>query len=493
MIDSFSPRLRLFFGLSALLAVVNLFIMNDVATVWDGAETRLAWTALHDTGKQELPVAAVRLFSGDTLAPFWLRFPGALLLILLVPVVWLVANPVLGKTTTSWMLLVLGSTFLLPNTAKVASADTWIFAFQLIGLLLLIRFMKKPAPEWRWFFYLSLLFAIWTAPLSSLLLFSLMPGLLFRLHPQGKNMWNLQPWGIMLIIVGGLYAAGALDWSAGLSHFAFRSGRFLLLSVLGFLPLVGFLAAGLIDMVRKVRRGEELALINLSWLIASLLSHSLVLQVVFALLVARQLHLYFRENYPFRDWVRTLSILHLVGVFFLATALMMGGFVRFEGAGFRAGLAVSAPYWMASFLSVIGLFGMNRRFVWGGTVMSGLLATMLFWLQLYPLWEQGRDLPRKLAREADAMETSSETPFHLWVPGEAYASNEFLYAHQHFSKVRTISDTIALARSYERGEAGVYAVPADMTRPGWKLNDTLIVEGLDDRFQRVKWVLFARD
>ena len=53
-------------------------------------------------------------------------------------------------------------------------------------------------------------------------------------------------------------------------------------------------------------------------------------------------------------------------------------------------MAFSAVYWMLSFAAVIGLYGYNRRFVLGGMALAGLLATSLFWLQLFPLWESRR-------------------------------------------------------------------------------------------------------
>jgi hypothetical protein len=490
MVKALTPRLRLFFGIGAFLLVINLFIMNDVATLWDGAETQFTWTVLYGKENAGLPVWGARLLSGRALAPFAIRLSGGLLFLAVLVAAFYVALPVLGGGTALWMLLVLGSSFLLPNTAKLATADSWSFAFHLLGVLFLLRFLKKPAPPWRWAFYLTLLAGIWIAPLSSLLLYSIMPALLYWLHPLGARMWRLQPWGALLIIGGVLFVMGMLDGSSGFFYFGFQPGRFLLFNFLGMLPFLGFLVAGLADMAGKAKRGGEMALISVSWVAAAWLSHSLVLQAAFALLVARQLHLYFQENYPFRDLVRAVAVFHLVLVFCAATLLMMGGFARFEGAGFRAGLAVSTPYWMAGFVSVIGLFGMNRRFVWGGTVMGGLLATLLFWVQLYPLWEQGRRLPQQLALEAAGLRESSATPLYLWAPGTDRRSNEFLYARQYFSEVNAIADTAAVDSLYREVGAGVFAVPREAAPPASELRDTVILRGLDDRFRRVEWVLF---
>ncbi|MEO0341166.1 MAG: hypothetical protein AAF242_18370, partial [Bacteroidota bacterium] len=80
--------------------------------------------------------------------------------------------------------------------------------------------------------------------------------------------------------------------------------------------------------------------------------------------------------------------------------LMLGGFFVFRGAGFRSGLAFSSVYWMLSFVLVIGLYGLNRRFIYTGGLLIGLLTTTLFCLQVYPLLENQR-IVRKVVEQIE--------------------------------------------------------------------------------------------
>ena len=147
------------------------------------------------------------------------------------------------------------------------------------------------------------------------------------------------------------------------------------------------------------------SILVLSWIIICLLVQSPAVLGGIALLTGKHLSDYFRNNYPHGNIVKTIMLLHLVGFFFVATLLMLGGFFEFRGTGFRSGMAFSAVYWMLSFAAVIGLYGFNRRFVLGGMALAGLLATSLFWLQLFPLWE-GRRVARVVVDQLDRVGTN---------------------------------------------------------------------------------------
>jgi len=120
------------------------------------------------------------------------------------------------------------------------------------------------------------------------------------------------------------------------------------------------------------------------------LAFSVSWQAFLALLIAKQMTVYFKENYPFQDWVKTGAILHLLLVFSAAFLLLYNGFIYFEGEGYRAGMSISGSYWALSFVGVIGLYGMRRPLALGATLLSGLIGMSFFWMQLYPLVESKR-------------------------------------------------------------------------------------------------------
>jgi hypothetical protein len=108
---------------------------------------------------------------------------------------------------------------------------------------------------------------------------------------------------------------------------------------------------------------------------------------------------YFRPNYPWRDWVRGGATLHLIFAAIGAVLVLLGGFVQFQGAGFRAALGMVAAYWMFSLFGVIGLYGNRRDWSLGGTLLAGTLAVLFFWTQVYPYFEPDRNWPEELAQK----------------------------------------------------------------------------------------------
>jgi hypothetical protein len=117
-----------------------------------------------------------------------------------------------------------------------------------------------------------------------------------------------------------------------------------------------------------------------------------------AFLVARHVHDYFLKNYPHGSIIKGVSVLHLIGFFFLAAFAILGGFFAFRGAGFRAGVAFAGVYWMLSVILVIGIYSQRRRLLYSGLFLAGLLSATLFFSRVLPLLEAER-LPRKLERK----------------------------------------------------------------------------------------------
>ncbi len=470
--NSFRSGRSLFFTLAGAVLLFNLLLMNDVATLWDGAEARFVWQSLFEPAPGYFPHGVTALVSGGALREFWLRLPGLLLLLGGGGAVFGMLAPVLGRPATGWWLLVLGASLLIPQLAKVASADVWSFAFQWTALAALIRFLKQPGWPWRVSFYLLLLGAMWVDPLSSAFFFILFSGWLYWKHPQGKRLGSLQPW--LAVVFSGLLVWGSawLNWQRTGFYIDWAPGRYLLLNLLAVLPFLGFAAAGVFDAIAKRRRGEELALILTVWLVAALLAQSLLLQAGLAFLVAKQLQLYFEPNYPYRSWVRAGAVIHLLLVFFLAMGLMLYGFDQFGGVGFRAAMAFGVVYWMTGLVGVIGLFGMNRRFAWGGTILSGLLAATLFWVQLYPLIESRRDVPQRLAAAAAGADC------HLVEPA-AGPSNERLYLRAACAELEVTAA--------EQAGAGVWIVPAGSLPAETVAQDTSVIKGWNDLGREVGW------
>ena len=183
-----------------------------------------------------------------------------------------------------------------------------------------------------------------------------------------------------------------------------RFPTFLGYCLLGMAPLTGWFFAGLRYLSYKVRRGEQAGRLLATGLGLSLLAQSLLLPLLLAFVAGKQMQLYFRADvrYPWADFVKTGSVLHLIGAFIGAFLALAGGAIAFPGEGFRASLGAVAAYWIFSLFGVLGVFGERRDFALGGSLMAGLLATLFFWVQVYPYFELERRWPQQLVKDLDA-------------------------------------------------------------------------------------------
>ncbi len=386
-----SPQFRIFVAAVVLLFLFNILIYNDIAVLWSGPEAVLAWDSIGDEPRRYFPALVQSIFwdfGGGNL--FVYRLSAVLFLLATAACFFFIARPLLGVRTTTLSLLVAGASLGLPQLAKVATPDSLLLLLHTMGWLLLLRFLKKPGIAWRLAFYAVALLSGLVHPFSTLIFLSIGPLFIYFSHPQGKRLWALQPW------LAGL-AAFALGWNTipdvVLLPYFYRGpgyAYYLLLVMGGFLPFVGFLVAGLRDYLARMRKKDEMALVLVFWILAALMACSPALAFPLAILVARQMDSYFDPRYPFAVFVKTGAVLHLIAVFFGAMVLMLGGLHFYSGAGFRSGMAVSAAYWSMSFLGVIGLYGGQRRLALGGPLLAGLLAVLLFWVQVFPLLESGR-------------------------------------------------------------------------------------------------------
>jgi hypothetical protein len=396
-------QFRIFGWLVGAICVINMLVMNDFASLWDGAEAALARGGAGGESPLHLPAMIQKLLwnaAGGNL--FIYRLPGTIWLLGAAAGLYFLARPLFGQRTVILTLLVAGASLGIPQLAKVATADAGLLALHTIAFVLLLRYLKQPRTVWRIAFYGAVLLAGLIHPFSTLILFCAGPAVLYFRHPQGKRLWALQPWAAAIVAFGIAWLTGSVQWNPPWLLANFPSAPYWVVALLGFLPFTGFVLSGLRDYIPKLRKGDETALIIIAWLVAGLLAGSSVAGIALALLIARQMDAYFHPNYPFAAVVQTGAVLHLILIFFAAMGLMLGGLYYFEGVGFRAGLAVGAAYWSMSFLGVIGLYGRQRRLAIGGPILAGALAVLLFWLQAFPLLESRRKQEVGLLSETPA-------------------------------------------------------------------------------------------
>ena len=403
-----SPRWRFFVWMSSFFAFATLFLRLDVITAWPGAEGWALGAAVFSDSATYFPVwLAERLLPlgesfGGQVDRVWLpaRLVSAVAMLATAIVTYLAGRRLFGREATTLGLLCAAASLYLPFFGKVATGDALALlghtGLYFLGLLYLLDTESKRPPVAA--VACGLLGAV-VAPVATILIAL---ALLLADRSTGRGRWIAV--GLLVACVGSrllgdyeLFRYTSTPLELG------RFGRFLGYCLLGSAPIIGWLFAGLRDLVYKVRRGEQAGRLLAVGLGLSLLAQSLLFPLLLAFVAGKQMQLYFRSDirYPWGNYVKTGSVLHLITAFIGAFLALAGGAIAFPGAGFRAGLGMVAAYWIFSLFGVLGIFGERRDFALGGSLLSGLLAALFFWVQVYPYFELERAWPKQLVRQLE--------------------------------------------------------------------------------------------
>jgi hypothetical protein len=436
--------------MSAFFALAALLVRLDVITAWPGGEGYALARAVGTNWGSYLPAALNHALlpwgeaiDSDTDAIFLFpRLLSALWLLLTAFFTYRWAGRLFGKRTIELALLAAAASFFLPFFGKVATADTLaLLGHAGMGWTVLLYGVSKDRKKALPFAIFTLLGAI-AAPVSTLLI-SLMLVVLAVFQRTDYN-WTVPSAVGTLISLIVLVAQGPQDAST-YWYYGQEDSRVLDLlyyGLLGMLPLAGWLLAGIRDLIFKAKQLEPFSMIIGLGLIATLLAQSLLFMLLLSVVAGKQMLLYFSErNYPWKDYVRAASVIHLVLAFIAVFLVLAGGGLAFPGAGFRAALGMGAAYWIFSLLATLGIYGDRRDFAIGGSILSGVLTALFFWVQVYPYLEADRSWPKQLVElvepatlqlpdEADESELSSALPYLVragWTLSEEGAYRLYRY------------------------------------------------------------------
>ena len=357
--------------LALFLAAVNILLLNDLLDWRPGAETELVerWG---------------RAFASH---PFALRLPGALLFFAGLAATYFLGKRFFGLETVLLAIFVMAGSLLLINAAKWATGDPWVWISLLLACLGMLAYLKQAHWSWRLLVWGGGSLAIALQPLAALTAL-LTTALVWRFrHPDGKRMDALYLWigGPVVFALAGWWQGGVFEdtlqyasWLGG------QPGKVLAAQFLGMLPWLGFLVAGMIEIIRNQSKGEELSILLGGLLVGAFLSGTLLLQWVFALVIAKQLQRFLLPGYPYGNVVKTIAILQLTGVLLFGIAGMVYAFTEWGGSGFRVGMSLILAYWMPGLFGTIGLLGANQRLVVLGYAFGAVLLSLAFWAQVGP-------------------------------------------------------------------------------------------------------------
>ena len=410
----FSKKFRILLVVLLVLSIANLLLINDIMHVWDGAEATLLWDALHGSGAHFWPKGIIAAMGiDDDSFPFMQRLPSVLLFMTALASFLGMGIQAFGNRLSLMTVFTALATFSLLAIAKVATGDIYVFFFQVLAVMSLIRFLKAPSLVWRIFFYISTLGAISAHPVSSSILLLGFSAFLHWRHVQGKNIWKLQAYVAVAVALAAVFVVHPSGWWKGYSYFGFPEGnylKFLLWSLVGLLPFTGFLLGGLRDIVYKIRKGEEMATIIGALILFGFLGQSFWFVLGLVMLIARQFDAYAHPNYPFRGWVRTGAVLHLLGAFVVCIVLMLRGITEFGGTGFRMGMLFSIAYWSLGVFSMVGLISNEPKKHWswytGGILLSSTLSIFILLMTIVPLLESKVQLSDQMNERLSTLTTN---------------------------------------------------------------------------------------
>lgn len=427
-----SSRFRFFLWMSGFFALAALFIRLDAITVWPGAEARLLTQALSDTRGSYLPAylsslltqPGADLFAGADLFFLFPRLLSAVLLVVAALIFYRWGRKLFGPQVVQLQLLLLAASLYLPFHGKVATPDAALLLAHLGLWLSAILVVRSGRLSYQLYLGVFALLGGILAPFNTLVLSLVVLGFfLFRapLATVARRGW-IAPVAALV----GLLAFPP----PGMLYFGWKSSAYGY-AILGTLPFIGFLIGGLRDLVYKLGRREELALLLAGAFVGGLVAGSPLFAVSLSLLAGKQLQLYFGPRYPWNNWVRGPSILHLIFALIGSFLLLLGGFITFRGDGYRAFMGMVAAYWIFSLFGVLGIYGMRRDFTIGGVVLSGILATLFFWVQVYPYFETQRNWPITFISELkQRIDWRSSKIYVPVAPNEDAASNLPPYLHR---------------------------------------------------------------
>ncbi|MFK7934128.1 MAG: hypothetical protein AB8G22_11515 [Saprospiraceae bacterium] len=458
---------RFFLSIIAFLILANLLVMNDVATVWSGAEAYNLQLATVQNSAQSF---VQQVFAGISMTvdtnPFYARSVSVFIALFGGLAFFALGQKIFGKGTTLATILIAASSLGLIHLGKVATSDIWTATLHTLMVLTQIRYLKQPKVQWQTWHAIFLTLAILATPITTLLFTFLVSAFLITQHPQGRRSVQLYQWillPVVLVIMAYLlgYSFQTIDSylvppTPNRSFFTFYG-----VALIGTLPWIGFVAAGLWQTFTRFRKKEEFATLMTAWLLGALLLKSFSVLWLFAILAAKQLENFQLKNFPKsnENIIKTFSILNLIFAFCGAIYLMLNSYYIFEAAGFRSAMFTGAVYWMPLLFGVIGLYGKNDLMIRSGFATAGVLVTLTFWFKTYPLLENQRNLPQRVIQTAIGKE--SRIIDKLILSGEVNNRvNLWYYAQKSGLNVQPITTDDVKQLYSERG-AGILILSED--------------------------------
>ncbi len=335
-------------------------------------------------------------FSTVGITEWGLRFPSLILMVFTLFYFYQRGKNIFSGKTSLLTILLVATSFPFILIGKMGTPDIVLFSLQLITFLQLIIQLKKPNIVNQLLIGTLIVLMVFVSPFSALVFIAVNLLGLGIMHKEKKNVLPVLIFSSILPLIFTFLFFQIPFFPEG---FIFSPkggvGYFFLLLFLLLTLGIGFWVAGLVQSFSRLRKGEEFSLLILTGIFSGLLGFSWFGGFMLLLLTAKQIESYSLPNYPYKPLVKAFTIIQVVLAFFPAMILMMFGYQWFGGVGFNKGLLTGLPLWICGIVVLVGLYGEKENLIRNGIIFGGLIFSLLFWTQWFPVWETERNIKQE--------------------------------------------------------------------------------------------------
>jgi hypothetical protein len=369
------------------IAINALFVLNEQTNLLIDSEFKLILGERFDENPIWVSLSQTLFDSFSEQAFLW-RLTTMISIVISILVSFRIGKRLFGKDSLQWAMIIMTCSIFLLFYARFYALDNLYFALQMPLALLLISFIKtRNKKDLVIILPLALLCLSldWYKTFIFLSMFGI--GTYIFLYQTNKALKYTYLIAAFLLAIFNYFFIGSTLFN---SMFLFQAANlqlhvFIGILILGFLPFIGFVIAGLVSLPVQVSRKDEFSIWMFLLLIPALLSFSMLPVFVISMLVGKHSLAFASERYKYKGLVKTIFLVHLTLILVGGIVALIWAFLEYRGAGFRAGLGLCSIYWILGFSTVVGLYGGNMKYYLRAPLLAGPLFILFFWVLAYQM------------------------------------------------------------------------------------------------------------
>jgi len=346
---------------------------------------------------------------------FATRLPSAISYLLLLFFLYWFTRRQFDPSIAALSVLILASSFLVPNLAKIGMTDNGLLLVSTVAMLAFYQYLKTPALKWNAIVWLCVSLGVLIKGPPILILVLGTWGFLFLFAKDRKPLIRMHPWLWLPLALIPLLIWGYVSWQrddgetvwflldwyilkrfTGEGHVFGQTGPpgyHLAVYLLAFLPWWAFFPKSLYTLFTNVRSRSTESLFFMGWLVfgwffyelmsSKLPSYSLAAMPGVAILAAKTGMIAYKQETQ-DNWVKSGAVFTLLVSFFVMVAVVVAAHYLGGRTGMRRGVLIAALCWPLAMMGSVGLFSGKLKFGIPMSGIFGLMFTGLVWWLLGP-------------------------------------------------------------------------------------------------------------